>query len=163
MWRGVFGPSIVATLGGNADVGFGLVIGSALIAFGLVPPLCYFAVAPQPLRLAAWPVVRDTLAYLAALAAVVGFMFGNGGEIDLYESVGLIVFYAGYVAVVLAFAAPAAAAAGAAVSVRAAPMSPTTSAIGTASEAFASPSKNPLLKLRQVAARLKLRQPCQRV
>ena len=61
--------SLVAVLGGDTGVGFGLVVGSALIAFGLIPPLCYFAVG-APLLLDRTALLRDTLAFLVALTMV---------------------------------------------------------------------------------------------
>ena len=39
-----FAISTISVFHGDPDVGFGLIIGSALIAFGAIPPLCYFAI-----------------------------------------------------------------------------------------------------------------------
>ena len=55
-----------------------MVCGSAMIAFGLIPPACYFAVR-KSLTLAAWPIVRDALFYLIALAFVLWAIVNGSG------------------------------------------------------------------------------------
>lgn len=55
-----------------------MVCGSAMIAFGLIPPLCHMAVKSD-LRLTAWPVLRDALFYLVALVLLLMvIVVGNG-------------------------------------------------------------------------------------
>jgi len=92
--------SIIAVLSGNMKIGFGLLCGSAIIAFGFIPPYCYFSVG-SPLDLRAFPIIRDTAFYLVALGAVTAFIFTNDGHIDVYESSGLLVYWVIYVVVVV--------------------------------------------------------------
>ena len=89
---------------GDTDVGFGLVIGSALIAFGLIPPLCYFGQKCgadgdnlPPLALKSWAVCRDTGAFVVALSMVSSYMFLNNAQISVYESSSLLFFYLLYI------------------------------------------------------------------
>lgn len=48
-----------------------------------------------------WLVIRDSITYVVALGLVTTFMFTNGGEIDLYESCGLLLFYLIYILYVI--------------------------------------------------------------
>mmetsp|Transcript_124 Transcript_124/g.148 ORF Transcript_124/g.148 Transcript_124/m.148 type:complete len:442 (+) Transcript_124:77-1402(+) len=92
--------STVAVLGGDVDVGFGIVCGSAIIAFGFIPPFCYYSIH-KPMQIRPWIVLRDSFAYIIALGMVTAFMFTNGGVINIYESVGLLVFYLIYILIVV--------------------------------------------------------------
>jgi len=111
---------LISILRGNVNVGFGLLIGSALIGFGVIPPMCYYGQKqrspdnddgsePAPLALNAWPICRDTVAYLVALAMVSTYLFVDDGNISIYESSSLLVVYAAYI--LAAVYAPAALAA----------------------------------------------------
>jgi Ca2+/Na+ antiporter len=44
-----------------------------------------------------WLIIRDSVTYIVALSMVTVFMFINGGEINLYESCGLLFFYLVYI------------------------------------------------------------------
>jgi Ca2+/Na+ antiporter len=98
---------------GDTDVGFGLVIGSALIAFGIIPPMCYFnqkqltdGESPA-IKLTSWAICRDTFSYVAALAMVTAYMYTNSACITIYESSSLLIFYLIYIVAVVYFAGSA--------------------------------------------------------
>jgi Ca2+/Na+ antiporter len=48
-----------------------------------------------------WLIIRDSVTYIVALSMVTVFMFINGGEINLYESCGLLFFYLVYIVYVV--------------------------------------------------------------
>jgi Ca2+/Na+ antiporter len=105
---------MISVMHGDTAVGFGLVVGSALIAFGIIPPLCYFGQRrnangddPPPLALKSWPIVRDTGAFVLALTMVSCYMLLNHSEITIYESSSLLLFYALYIILVVCTAASA--------------------------------------------------------
>ena len=56
----------------DLQVGLGVVCGSAMIAFGLIPPLCYLAV-DKDLKLTAWPVRARVLVCSCARVLVCSF------------------------------------------------------------------------------------------
>ena len=93
--------SIVAVMQGDTDVGFGLVAGSALIAFGFIPPFCYFSTG-KPLKLSPGPIVRDTGVYICSLGAVGAMMFTDDGDIKIWESALLLVILFVYIVFVVA-------------------------------------------------------------
>lgn len=105
---------MISVMHGDTAVGFGLVIGSALIAFGIIPPLCYFGQKrnancddPPPLALKTWAICRDTGAFVLALAMVSCYMLLNHSEITIYESSSLLLLYFLYIIVVVSTAASA--------------------------------------------------------
>ncbi|XP_065051778.1 sodium/potassium/calcium exchanger 3-like [Rhopilema esculentum] len=79
---------------GYGDVGPGTIVGSAvfniLVALGLVS---FFA--GQVTQLTRWPILRDSLSYSVAIAALIGAMYD--GFITWYESLIMLLLYAGYI------------------------------------------------------------------
>jgi Ca2+/Na+ antiporter len=83
---------------GNSDMGLGGVVGSAVIAFALIPGLCGLVVkAPSPII--CYSVVRDSLVFAVALAGLVYFC--SDGEIELWEAGTLVGGYVVYLMIVL--------------------------------------------------------------
>ena len=77
-----------------------MVCGSAMIAFGLIPPLCRLAV-DEDITLTAWPVVRDAAFYTVGLCALLGvIMTGDPGVISPLVCYGMLVYYGAYLGVV---------------------------------------------------------------
>ena len=82
----------------NSDLGMGGVVGSAVIAFSLIPGLCGLMVkAPSPIT--TYSVVRDSLVFAAGLGALIYFC--SDGQIELWEAGVLCACYVGYLLVVL--------------------------------------------------------------
>jgi len=85
--------SILATLKGKFSMGMGGILGSAIIAFGLIPSGSA-VVAPKGLTLLLFPIVRDTSAFLTALSLLMGATHDE--KVTLFESgilLGLFVVY----------------------------------------------------------------------
>jgi hypothetical protein len=59
--------NLAATVKGQVTLSLPAIFGSAIIAFGFIPPICAFAV-PKTMALATWPVLRDSGIYCLALA-----------------------------------------------------------------------------------------------
>jgi Ca2+/Na+ antiporter len=94
------------------------IMGSGVIAFGLIPAVCCLAVTsggsggsssaspPSPFcRLTAWPVVRDTTMYAICLVANVFVL--EDGTIDAAEAGLLVALFPSYMLVVYKMKAPA--------------------------------------------------------
>ena len=79
-----------ATAKGQVNMSLPAVLGSAIIAFGFIPPACAYAVA-KPMKLEAWPVMRDSVSYVFALGCF--YMFLDEGNIDTKESGILVAIY----------------------------------------------------------------------
>jgi len=96
-------PDILATtIGvatGNEDLGLGGVVGSALIAFTLIPGICGVMGGSKVSELSLRPILRDSIFFLAALAMLTAF--SANGHIDQYEGVALSGGYVVYLALVL--------------------------------------------------------------
>ncbi|ETW02417.1 hypothetical protein H310_05931 [Aphanomyces invadans] len=67
--------------------------GSALIAFGLIPPLCAFTTC-EPLAVSWAPLLRDTIAYIVSLMALVCFM--QDSIVTVWEASMLCLTYVVY-------------------------------------------------------------------
>ena len=100
--------SMISVMHGDTAIGFGLVIGSALLAFGLIAPVCYFYQKrnasgddPLPLPLQSWPICRDTGAFVSALIMVSIYLLSNDSKIKIYKSSSLLLLYIVYITVVL--------------------------------------------------------------
>jgi sodium/potassium/calcium exchanger 4 len=70
------------------------ILGSAMIAFGFIPPLCcYFSTKPS-LRLKTRPMLRDCAVYCLALLAFLNFtQDGITSPVEMIAMVGIYVFY----------------------------------------------------------------------
>ena len=58
----------VAAIENTNDISLSAILGSAMIAFGLIPPLCLLSTSHVELRLLAWPVIRETCFYILGLS-----------------------------------------------------------------------------------------------
>lgn len=92
----------VAAFDNTPDLSLPAVLGSAIIAFGLIPSLCLLcSQKSDEMQLSAWPILRETTFYLLGLAT---FMMAiQDGEIEYDEALGLILVYAVYVSSVAGF------------------------------------------------------------
>ncbi|GMH79734.1 hypothetical protein TL16_g08249 [Triparma laevis f. inornata] len=82
--------NLSATAKGQVNMSLPAVLGSAIIAFGFIPPACAYAVA-KPMKLEAWPVMRDSVSYVFALGCFYTFL--DEGNIDTKESGILVAIY----------------------------------------------------------------------
>ena len=76
-------------------------LGSAMIAFGLIPPLCCFFSAKPFLLLKTKPLLRDCTVYVIALMAFL--YFSKDGITDPREMISMVVIYVVYVLTALIF------------------------------------------------------------
>ena len=76
------------------------ILGSAMIAFGFIPPLCcFFSKARRVLRLKTRPLIRDCFVYMVAL---VGFLYvSQDGSTSPWEMMGMVSIYVVYVVTVV--------------------------------------------------------------
>jgi len=79
------------------------VLGSAVIAFGLIPSLCILTTNQKEdaVQLSAYPIIRETFFYLLGLSTFC--MAIQDGEIEYEEALGMIMVYAVYVGSVAGF------------------------------------------------------------
>eukprot|EP00941_MAST-03F_sp_MAST-3F-sp1_P001349 g1349.t1 len=82
--------SVIATAKGKFSMGMGGIIGSAIIAFGLIPSAAA-AVAPGGLQLLPGPIIRDTSAFLVALTLLVNTTVN--GSINTAESLQFLLLF----------------------------------------------------------------------
>jgi len=87
----------------SSDLSLPAVLGSAVIAFGLIPSLCILCGRHKEdsVQLSAWPILRETFFYLLGLATFC--MAIEDGEIEYSEALGLILVYCVYVGSVAGF------------------------------------------------------------
>ncbi len=76
------------------SIGFGTVVGSAVFNIMFVIGACAL-LSRKKLKLTWWPLFRDTLFYVVALATLIGFF--QGGSIEWYESLVMFLLYILYV------------------------------------------------------------------
>jgi|NorSeaMetagenome_1021524.scaffolds.fasta_scaffold74696_2 Ca2+/Na+ antiporter len=73
------------------------ILGSAIIAFGMIPCICSITVGTD-MKLQTWAVTRDSSVYVVAVYLM--WIFLEDGYIDLYESSVLTAFYAVYLVII---------------------------------------------------------------
>jgi len=73
-------------------------MGSALIAFGFIPPMCILAVS-APIELELGPILRDIGFYILTL--VLMLVFASDGQVDVAESGSFLAIYFVYLLVVM--------------------------------------------------------------
>jgi Ca2+/Na+ antiporter len=83
---------------GEVKMSLPAIVGSANIAFGLIPPVCIIASNSKFMALQSWPIIRDTLSYSVCLGA--NILFLQDGEIDLSDSAWLTALFFIYMLVV---------------------------------------------------------------
>eukprot|EP00937_MAST-01D_sp_MAST-1D-sp2_P000980 g980.t1 len=82
----------------SVDISLSAILGSAAVAFGLIPPLCCLTTPGRTLRLRVPILARDVLAFSFSLALLMAFF--DGGEITLLESAALFACFSLYMAAV---------------------------------------------------------------
>ena len=65
--------NMVSVIENTSDISTPAVLGSAMIAFGLIPPLCILCTHKDVIQLKVWPIIRETLFYLLGLGIFLGF------------------------------------------------------------------------------------------
>ena len=75
------------------------VLGSAMIAFGLIPALCILVTNQDHLKLSVWPIVREVTFF--SISLLLFLISIKDGSMTTVECVGLISLYFLYVSVVL--------------------------------------------------------------
>jgi len=93
--------NMVAAAEKESDLSLPAVLGSAIIAFGLIPPLCLLCTDEKEVTLKSWPIIRETGFYVFGLAT---FLFSIiDGELDEIEALALVFVYVLYVSFVIGF------------------------------------------------------------
>eukprot|EP00947_MAST-08B_sp_MAST-8B-sp1_P002654 g2654.t1 len=92
--------SAISVAGGAASVDLGLtsVLGSAIIAFALVPAAVVWASPERLLTLRSWPFARDLAFFLISLLMLLSFTFRGSGQITWPQSLALVCIYPAYLA-----------------------------------------------------------------
>ena len=72
------------------------ILGSAIIAFGMIPSICSIAVGDM--KLSTWAVMRDSVIYVVAVALMWNFL--EDGVVDLRESFILTALYFAYLVII---------------------------------------------------------------
>ena len=65
--------NMVSAVENTSDISTPAVLGSAMIAFGLIPPLCILCTHKDVIQLKVWPIIRETLFYLLGLGIFLRF------------------------------------------------------------------------------------------
>ncbi len=84
--------NIAATASGHVGLSLPAILGSAIIAFGIIPPACTFA--SGTMNLVTWPLLRDSGMYVVSLFLM--RMYLDDGDIGLHESGSLTGLYFAY-------------------------------------------------------------------
>ena len=92
--------STVSVLSNDNKIGVGIICGSAMIAFGLIPASCFFAVN-KTITLNNFLVCRDVFSYLIGASLLMLFFFVNDGDINIWEALTLILIYVAYICIVV--------------------------------------------------------------
>ena len=87
--------SIIGLFFSDSQVGFGTIVGSAVFNVLFVIGMCAMF-SKTLLHLTWWPLLRDSLFYIAALTLLIGFFYD--GSIEWYEALILFFVYVSYVA-----------------------------------------------------------------
>jgi len=74
--------NIIATTSGRVEISLSAILGSAIIAYGLIPALCCIA-GGSTMRLRTSTLARDSLFFAGTLGLLTAFI--DGGELDLLE------------------------------------------------------------------------------
>ena len=90
--------AVVNAASGDVKMSLPAIVGSANIAFGLIPPCCIVAASTDFMKLQWWPILRDTLSYSVCLGC--NILFVRDGLIDLKEAAVLTSLFVVYMLVV---------------------------------------------------------------
>ena len=89
----------IAGANGTADLSLSSLLGSSLIAFGLIPPLCLIMTTQKELELKTWPIAREIIFYLLGLMVFV--ILVDDGELTVREAGTSVTIYIVYVFLVV--------------------------------------------------------------
>ena len=89
----------VAAIEKTNDISLSAILGSAMIAFGLIPPLCLLSTSHVELKLRAWPIIRETGFYILGLS--VFLLAIEDGVVTTEEAVMMSSVYVVYVGTVV--------------------------------------------------------------
>ena len=89
----------IAGANGTADLSLSSLLGSSLIAFGLIPPLCLIMTTQKELELKTWPIAREIIFYLLGLMVFVVLV--EDGELTVREAGTSVAIYVIYVLLVV--------------------------------------------------------------
>lgn len=89
----------VAAIEKTNDISLSAILGSAMIAFGLIPPLCLLSTSHVELKLRAWPVIRETGFYILGLS--VFLLAIEDGVVTTEEAIMMSSIYVVYVGTVV--------------------------------------------------------------
>ena len=59
--------NLMSAANGTSDLSLSALLGSSIVAFGLIPPLCLLMTNEKELDLKAWPIIREIVFYLLGL------------------------------------------------------------------------------------------------
>ena len=87
--------NLIAAVEGSSDLSLPAVLGSALIAFGLIPPLIILCTENEEVGLTVWPIMREAGFYLLGL---VTFLYSiEDGVLTFQEALAITFVYVLYV------------------------------------------------------------------
>lgn len=94
--------NLLSAANGTSDLSLSALLGSSIVAFGLIPPLCILMTNEKELELKTWPIVREIVFYLVGL--VVFLVVIQDGEMTMYEAcVSLSIYLIYVIGVVIVF------------------------------------------------------------
>lgn len=94
--------NLMSAANGTSDLSLSALLGSSIVAFGLIPPLCLLMTNEKELELKTWPIVREIVFYLVGL--VVFLVVIQDGEMNMYEAgVSLAIYLIYVIGVVFVF------------------------------------------------------------
>ena len=87
--------NLLSAANGTSDLSLSALLGSSIVAFGLIPPLCILLTNEKEMELKTWPIVREIVFYLVGL--VVFLVVIQDGEMNMYEAGASLAIYVIYV------------------------------------------------------------------
>lgn len=91
--------NLVSAFEDSSDVSTPAILGSAMIAFGFIPPMCVLCTVKSHIELKGWPLIRETLFYSIGLVIFLISIYNR--IITLKESLLLTLVYFVYVFIVV--------------------------------------------------------------
>lgn len=89
----------VSAIESASSLSLNAILGSATIAFGLIPALCMFSSPYSRVRLNIGPILREVFFYCLALFLFNSFI--QSGSISTFEALGLVSVYIVYISIVI--------------------------------------------------------------
>lgn len=76
--------NLMSAANGTSDLSLSALLGSSIVAFGLIPPLCILMTNEKEMDLKAWPIIREIVFYLLGL--LVFLLVIQDGEMTFSEA-----------------------------------------------------------------------------